>query len=323
MNTKNARLGFWGTPDFAVPALQRLIDEGYFFPHIVTQPDKPVGRKHLLTASPVKQLAQQYHIPVFQPATLKDDRFFEWLKKEHLDVVIVVAYGKIIPERLLSVPRLGMVNIHGSLLPLLRGASPIQAAIVQGFTKTGITIQKVATKMDEGDVFVQQTVSIADRETAETLHDKLSQAAADLLSKNLPAILSGELRAAPQQHAQATYTKKLSREDGEIDWSKSATALDHFIRGMYPWPGAWTEINGKRLHVHEALLEKRSAEGKPGTFIVDNENLFALCTDGVLKILSLTLEGEKRQTAQDFIHGHASLLEEKNTPKNISEALKK
>ncbi len=309
MHTKNARLGFWGTPDFAVPALQRLIDEGYSFSHIVTQPDKPVGRKHLLTASPVKQLAQQCHIPVFQPATLKDDTFFEWLKKEHLDLVIVVAYGKIIPEKFLSVPRLGMVNIHGSLLPLLRGASPIQAAIVRGFTKTGITIQKVATQMDEGDVFVQQAVPIADRETAETLHDKLSQTAADLLAQNLPAILSGELRAAPQNHAQATYTKKLSREDGKIDWNKNTASLDHFIRGMNPWPGAWSKVAGKRCHIHEALPEKGSPNGKPGTFVVDNKNLFAICHGGVLRILSLTLEGEKRQNAQDFIHGHASMLE--------------
>lgn len=304
----DARIGFWGTPDFAVPALQRLIREGYNISHVVTQPDKPVGRKHVFLSPPVKKLALQFAIPVLQPITLKKDDVAQWLSGEHLDLVIVAAYGKIIPEKLLTIPRLGMINIHGSLLPLLRGSSPIQSAIMQGLKETGISIQKVAAKMDEGDIFVQEVVPIAPRETAETLHDKLSQTCETLLSKTLPFILSGAIQAKPQDHGQATYTKKLTRDDGRITWTESAKTLDCFIRGLTPWPGAWTILGGKRLHIHEAVPEDLTTQQPAGTFIAQKHKLAVACGAGILRLLSVTLEGERLMSAEDFINGHATLL---------------
>lgn len=255
---KNTRIVFFGTPELSLPTLEALIKH-YTVVGVVTQPDKPVGRKQVLTSPPVKLLAQQHGIPVFQPRSLKQNKesgqaFLAEFKALQPDVVILIAYGKIIPKEILEIPKFGFINIHVSLLPLLRGASPIQSAILHGFTTTGATVMLMDEGMDTGPTLSQREVAIDPQETSITLHDKLKTVGAELLIETLPQYLSGELQPQQQDESQATYCKLIDKTDGEIDWSASAVDIDRKIRAFTPWPGAYTFCNNKRVKLLQAHL---------------------------------------------------------------------
>lgn len=285
---KNIRIVFFGTPELSLPTLATLI-EHYTVVGVVTQPDKPVGRKQVLTPPPVKLLAQQYGIPVFQPTSLRQTKesgriFFEAFKALDAEIAIVIAYGKIIPKEMLDLPTYGFINIHVSLLPLLRGASPIQSAILQGLPTTGVTIMRMDEGMDTGPVLSQREVTIDRQETSVTLHDKLKTVGAKLLVETLAKYLTGELQPQQQDDAQATYCKLIEKTDGEIDWATSAVDIDRKIRAFTPWPGAYTFCNTKRVKILQAHL----SETAPQTLIIDQ----------------VQPEGKKPMSYADFLRGN-------------------
>ncbi len=284
---KNTRVVFFGTPDLAVTTLERLIAETTVVA-CVTQPDKPKGRTQELSPSPVKQTALQYGIKVLQPKTLKREKpsgalFYEQCVAMQPDVAVVVAYGKIIPEEYLSVPRFGFVNIHPSLLPQLRGPSPINFAIWNGVPKTGVTIMQLDAGMDSGPILGSTEIHLASDETAETLTDRVKLVGADLLMDVLPKFLDGRIQPQPQDHAQATYSRLITTADGQIDWSCTAEQVDRQIRALTPWPGCYAFCNEKRVKI----LQAHPADGQ---LIIDR----------------VQPEGKKPMAYADFLRGHPS-----------------
>ena len=263
---------FMGTPEFSVTILDVLIDSDYEITAVITNPDAPVGRKQILTPSPVKVVAEKNKIPLIQ---------LDEIRNLDVDLAIVAAYGKIIPKNILGIPRFETINIHPSLLPRYRGASPIQNAILNGDKKTGITIMKLDEEMDHGPILANGGLPIADSDTYESLSQKLAKIGAELLIKIIPEYISGKIKPIEQKHAEATYTKIIKKEDGKIDWSKSAIEIERMTRAFYPWPAAWTIWNGKILKILEAEVR-----------------------GGSLAIKKLQLEGGKILSIEEFINGH-------------------
>ncbi len=297
------RIVFMGTPDFAVPSLQALIDAGHEVCAVYTQPDKPQGRKQILTAPPVKTLALEHDIPVFQPNTLKNEDEQARLRELAPEVIIVVAYGKLLPKAVLDIPPHGCINVHGSLLPRWRGAAPIQWAVIAGDEMAGVTTMQMAEGLDTGDMLLTYETKVGEKETAGELFDRLAQAGAELLTQTLVKL--DEITPRPQDDAQSCYAHMLDKQMAVIDWSKSAHEIDCLIRGLNPWPIALTTLSGERLKVFAA--EKAAGNGEPGTVLEADpkKGLTVACGEGALKLIEIQLVGGKRMKATDFLRGHA------------------
>ena len=297
------RIVFMGTPDFAVPSLQALIDAGHDVCAVYTQPDKPQGRKQILTAPPVKTLALEHDIPVFQPNTLKNEDEQARLRELAPEVIIVVAYGKLLPKAVLDIPPHGCINVHGSLLPRWRGAAPIQWAVIAGDEMAGVTTMQMAEGLDTGDMLLTYETKVGEKETAGELFDRLAQSGAELLTQTLVKL--DEITPRPQDDAQSCYAHMLDRQMAVIDWSKSAHEIDCLIRGLNPWPIALTTLSGERLKVFAA--EKAAGNGEPGTVLEADpkKGLTVACGEGALKLTEIQLVGGKRMKATDFLRGHA------------------
>jgi methionyl-tRNA formyltransferase len=296
-------LVFCGTPRFAVPTLQKLVEAGFSVPLVVTQPDRPKGRGMEVAFSPVKQCALDFKLPITQPEKIKhNEEFRAQLSALKPDAIIVVGYGRIIPQWMLDLPPLGNINLHASLLPKYRGAAPIQWAIASGESVTGNTTMRIDAGLDSGDILLQQEIAIAPDDTAETLAPKLSAPGAELLVETLRGLQAGTIAPRPQDHSKATLAPILKKEDGRIDFHRSAGEICHRLRGFTPWPGAFTTFRGKNLHVWSAKAVERKLV--PGELEVEAGSLFAGCATGALELLEVQVEGKKRMPGQDFVHGY-------------------
>lgn len=294
-----------GTPDFAAPTLQALIQNGYHVPLVVTQPDRPKGRGRKLVAPPVKLKALELDLEVLQPSTLKDENFRSQIRLLKPDFFVVLAFGYILSENILQLPRLGTINIHASLLPKYRGPAPIQWAIMNGESETGITTMLMDKGVDTGDILLSQKEPIFSEDTAATLHDRLAARGADLLVKTLQGFASESIKPIPQDHHKATYAPLLKKQDGHIRWQKSADELDAFIRGMTPWPGAFTFHQKNRLRILKAAPIPESLTEAAGTILETFPDELCVATGkGVLSISEIQGPSGKRLGAADFLRGY-------------------
>lgn len=313
------KIVFMGTPDFAVGALEAIIDAGYQVTAVVTQPDKPKGRGKEIQISPVKKCALAHGIPVLQPVKIRTAEEVKRLRAYEADIFVVAAFGQILSEEILNMPSFGCVNIHASLLPKYRGAGPIQWAIIDGEKETGVTIMQMDKGIDTGDMLFKTVVPIDERETGDSLHDKLAAAGAKLIVEALSKIECGEVRPQKQNDADACYAKMLKKSMGKIDWNQSADVLDRLIRGLISWPGAFTVFRGKILKIwkEEAVCEEPEMWGaqtgseepgeseEPGTVVkVGKDAFYVRAGEGFLKVLEVQPEGKKRMAVRDFLLGY-------------------
>lgn len=292
---------FMGTPDFAEESLRALVGSGYNVSAVFTKPDMPVGRKHILTPPEVKVAALELGLPVYQPTTLKDDEVFETLKSLNPDLIVVVAYGKLLPERVLELPRYGCINVHASLLPKYRGASPIQWAMVCGESETGVSTMLLDEGMDTGDILLTAKTPISDTETVEQLWDRLKEMGGKLLIETVKGLEAGSITPIAQAEDEATYAPIIKKTDGLIDWSKSAFEINCKIRGLHAWPVAYTKVDGKMLKIFSAEIVDKQAES--GKVLEKEKELVIACGKDALKITELQLEGSKRMKTEDFLRG--------------------
>lgn len=292
---------FMGTPDFAEESLRVLVANGYNVSAVFTKPDMPVGRKRILTPPEVKVAAEELGLTVYQPTTLKDDETFEILKELKPDLIVVVAYGKILPKRILELPPLGCINVHASLLPKYRGASPIQWSIVCGESETGVSTMLLDEGMDTGDILLTAKTEIGKEETAEQLWDKLKVLGGELLIETVKGLENGIITPIKQDETQATYAPIIKKQDGEIDWKLSAKEIDCKIRGLHAWPVAYTKVDNKMLKIFSAEIV--DGNGKPGEVLKSEKELVVACGENALKITELQLEGSKHMKTEDFLRG--------------------
>lgn len=298
------RIVFMGTPDFSVPTLEQLI-RNHQVVGVVTQPDKRKGRGKAMAFPPVKEKALEYDIPVYQPVKVREPEFIEELKKMNPDIIVVVAFGQILPEEILNLPPYGCVNVHASLLPKYRGAAPIQWAVIDGEKETGVTTMYMAKGLDTGDMLDKVVVPIDPKETGESLHDKLSEAGGRLILETLTKLENGTAVRIPQNDAESCYAKMLTKELGEIDWNQSAAAIERLIRGLNSWPSAYTHLDGKTLKIWDADVEEGQADVAVGTVTEVKKDCFYVQTgDGRLKINEIQLQGKKRMEVQAFLLGY-------------------
>lgn len=308
------RIVFMGTPDFSVPTLESLAESGHQVVAVVTQPDKPKGRGKEVQMPPVKQAALARGIPVYQPLRARDSGFIRQMQKLEPDVMVVIAFGQILSEELLKVPVYGCINIHASLLPKYRGAAPIQWAVINGDEETGITTMMMDPGLDTGDMLEKRVVKLSGTETGGSLFDRLSRMGGELILSTLKKLEAGTLVRTPQDHSQATHVKKITKELGRMDWSMDAVSLERLVRGLNPWPSAYTHYQGKMLKIWEAQVEAASGreagmgagEGIPasGQILEARGGCLRVQTGkGVLKIQSLQLEGKKRMDTAAFLRG--------------------
>ena len=304
------KIVFMGTPDFSVPILKRIIEDGYEVIGVVTQPDRPVGRKRVLTPPPVKEEAEKHGIPVYQPEKLRQSEELGQIIALKPDLIVTAAFGQILPKELLEAPRFGCINVHASLLPELRGGAPMHYAILQGKEKTGITIMYMAEKLDAGDILTQTEVPITETDNVGTLHDKLSEAGARLLSETLPKLLRGELTPIPQRDEEATFAYNIKREQEKIDWTKKGEEIYNHIRGLNPWPVAYTTLNDQVVKIWQAAKVPFSGGAVPGEIIALDENSFTVASgnETAIKILELQPSGKKRMKSADYLRGAGSRL---------------
>lgn len=304
------KIVFMGTPDFAVGALQAIIEAGHQVVAVVTQPDKPKGRGKEMQMTPVKACAIAQGIPVFQPVKVKTPESVEVLRDYGADIFVVAAFGQILSEEILNLPKYGCVCIHASLLPKYRGAGPIQWAIIDGEKKSGVTIMQMDKGVDTGDMLFKAEVEISADETGDSLHDKLAEAGARLIVEALPKIEAGDVTPVKQNDEESCYAKMLQKSMGRINWQQSADKLDCLIRGLISWPGAYTTYHGKNLKIwEEKAVDTKEAgiqltDAAPGTIVgVEKDAVYVQTGNGVLKLLSLQLEGKKRMAVRDFLLG--------------------
>lgn len=295
------RIAFAGTPEFALPPLHALVKSGYPVVGVLTQPDRPKGRGLKLTASPVKQAAVAYGLPVAQPETLKTEESRAELTSWRPDVLVVVAYGLILPRAVLELPRLGCINIHASLLPRWRGAAPIQRAILAGDAETGVSIMQMDAGLDTGPVLLQKRLPIEERDTAGSLHDKLAAMGAEALLEALEGLVRGELQPRPQPSEGVTYAAKIEKREALIDWHRGAEEIDRLVRAFNPWPIAETRLNGEQLRIFSARVERSEPAAAPGQIVeLRDDALIVRCGRGSLGITQLQRAGRKPMSARDF-----------------------
>ena len=301
------RVVFMGTPDFSVPTLQKLIDEKHEILAVVTQPDKAKGRSKAVQFTPVKELAVKYDIPVIQPVKIRNnEEFYNTMKELNPDVCVVVAFGQILPKEILELPKYGCVNVHGSLLPKYRGAAPIQWAVINGEKEAGVTTMQMDTGIDTGDMFKKAVIPVAEDETGGSLFDKLSNVGADLLIETLKDIEAGTAKAEKQNEEESSYVKMFTKEFGQIDFNQSAAKIECLVRGLNPWPSAYTSLHGKTLKIWRARVGDTKESQKPGTIIDVAKDSFTVMTgEGALKILEMQLEGKKRMPTDAFLRGYS------------------
>jgi len=309
--TNSLKIVFAGTPDFSVAALDALVNSSHQILAVYTQPDRPAGRGRQLTGSPVKQFALQHKLPVEQPQSLRDLDSQETFKAYAADLMVVVAYGLILPEAVLQTPTLGCINIHASLLPRWRGAAPIQRAILAGDEETGVTIMQMDKGLDTGAMLYSLKTPISVADTGSTLHDRLATLGADALLETLAQIQSGSVQAVAQQDEHACYANKLNKAEAKLDWQRSAAELDRQVRAFNPWPVAETQWQGKRLRVWQAqvpgneVIAEQAGSVKPGNVIaVQREGLDVMTGDGILRLTQLQLPGKKALPVQDLINSY-------------------
>lgn len=300
------RIVFMGTPDFAVSCLEALIENKYNVVAVVSQPDKPKGRGNKLSPTPVKELALHNNIEVFQPEKAKDPEFIEKLKEINPDLIVVVAYGHILPKSILDIPRLGCINIHGSLLPSLRGAAPIQWSIINGDKVTGVTSMYMDVGMDTGDMILKRETEILKEDNLETLFNKLSGIGAKILIETVKLIEEGKAPREKQDDARATFAPMLDKNIGHIDWNKNTKEIFDLVRGTYPWPGSFTYYHGQKMKIFNIEIEDRIVCSKAGKIVeISEEAIIVQCRDGLIKIKEIQLDSGKKMPVCSFLLGHA------------------
>ena len=302
---------FMGTPDFAVNTLEAIRSAGHEIALVVTQPDKAKGRGKKIVFSPVKETAMKYELPVAQPEKVREETFIERLKAIAPDVIVVVAYGQILPESILGIPGLGCVNVHASLLPEYRGAAPIQWAVIDGLSKTGVTTMYMDKGLDTGDIIDQKIIDIADDETGGSLFDRLAVLGGEIIVETLTKLENGTAVRTKQDDTKSSYAKMLNKEMGELDFSKDAVVLERLIRGLNPWPSAYTRLDDKLLKVYladvisEDKLSGDALNAKPGSVIaIDKKSFTVRCGKGALAVKNLQIEGKKRMDTAAFLLGY-------------------
>jgi len=299
------RIVFFGTPSFAVPTLKGLLQGSDEVIAVVTQPDREKGRGRKVVPPPVKELVLPCGFPVLQPGKVKEETFREHIQELSPDLFVVVAYGQILPRSLLEIPRYGAVNVHASLLPAYRGAAPIVWAILKREKMTGLTTMIMDEGMDTGGILLQTEIPIGERETGETLHDRLALLGAQLLLETLTKMKAGEIRPIPQDHSKATYAPPLKKEDGRVNWKREAEEIDHQVRALHPWPGAYTDWDGQQLKIYGGEVRKGMSSGKAGVVTWVGSDFIEVETgkDSFL-IKEVQLEGKRRMNVRDFLSGH-------------------
>ena len=300
------RIVFIGTGEIGAPTLRALLNSEHEVAAIVTQPDKPVGREQRIEPPPIKKEIAKTGIPVLQPPRIKDPQAIEEVRRLTPDVIVVAAYGQILPREVLEIPRLACLNLHASLLPRWRGAAPIQAAIAAGDSETGITVMYMAEGLDTGDILLQRSVEILPNDTGGSLHDRLAQVAPEALLESLQLVAAANAPRIPQDNAFATYAPKLKREHGQIDWSESAEAIERKVRAYNPWPGAFMKVDGQNLKVFSASVV--DLNGEPGEILRSDKDLIIATGNGALSLTEVQLEGKRRMIAAKFLRGHGALL---------------
>jgi len=301
------KLIFMGSPEFAVASLLALMESRHKVELIVTQPDKPAGRGQKVTPCAMAKFAEEKGLLCEKPVTLKDNQqLIQKLKNLRPDVIVIVAYGKLIPKEILDIPQKGCVNVHASLLPKYRGAAPINRAIVNGDDSTGVTTMLLNENLDEGDILLQCETEIMPHDTAETLHDHLAVMGGELLVKTLDRLEKGDLKGLPQDHSKATYTKKLTKEEGLIDWKKSAAEIYNKIRGLIPWPRAYTKVGDQQetLFIYDAAVIESDTKEIPGTVVSVDKGIIVATGYGLLCLLEVQSPGKKRMVATEYLKGH-------------------
>jgi methionyl-tRNA formyltransferase len=301
---------FMGTPDFSVPVLRQIIQDGYDCIGVVTQPDRPVGRKKVLTPPPVKVEAEKLGIPVFQPERIKQSEELQTILQLKPDLIVTAAFGQILPLELLTAPKFGCINVHASLLPELRGGAPIHYAIIQGKEKTGVTIMYMAEKLDAGDILTSVEVPILEDDNVGTMHEKLSEAGAKLLSETIPKLLKNELTPIVQDEEKVTFASNVQREQEKVDWTQSGEVIYNHIRGLNPWPVAYTLLKGTVLKIWQSKKILNENKAAPGTVvnIEDDGIVIATGNETAIKITELQPSGKKRMSAEQYLRGAASDL---------------
>lgn len=304
------KIVFMGTPDFAVPVLQQIINDGYDVIGVVTQPDRPVGRKRKITPPPVKVEALKHNIPVFQPEKIREEQSLQEILDLQPDLIVTAAFGQILPKKLLDAPKYGCINVHASLLPELRGGAPIHYAIIQGKKETGITIMYMVEQLDAGDMISQVKVPIDERDTVGSLHDKLSEAGAKLLSETLPKLLNGVVTPIKQKDEEATFAYNIKREDERINWNRPGEEIYNHIRGLNPWPVAFTTLNGETLKIWWGEKVEITQTAEPGTIIdvVPDGLIVATKNNTAIKITELQPAGKKKMSTEQFLRGNKDPL---------------
>lgn len=303
------KIVFMGTPDFSVPILRALAKSEYEIVLVVTQPDRPKGRKRVVTSPPVKQAAVELGLPVFQPERLKNE--YEKILKKNPDLIVTAAYGQLLPKELLDAPPYGCINVHASLLPELRGGAPIHHAIIQGKKETGVTIMYMVEQLDAGDMLTQVEVPIASDDHVGILHDKLSEAGTDLLMETLPKLFNGELTPIKQDEEKATFAYNITRDDERIDWTKTNLEVYNQIRGLHPWPVAFTTYLGKNMKIWWGEMDDGDYRGEPGEIIAKDEDSFTVvCGNGKgVRVTKIQPAGRKRMTVEEFLRGSAERIQ--------------
>lgn len=298
------KIVFMGTPDFAVGCLKRLYEDGHHIAGVFTQPDKPKGRKQILTAPPVKEEAQRLGLTVYQPSTMRDGTAMKIIEELNPELIAVVAFGKILPKEILDFPKYGCINVHGSLLPKYRGAAPIQWSVINGDAETGVTTMYMDEGIDTGDMLMISKTPIGINETAGEVFDRLADMGAELLSRTVKAAEEGTLIRTPQEHDKSTYASILTKKMCPIDWNESALTVHNFVRGLQPWPVATAVFKDKILKIHETRLSDVSGNNA-GELLQKNGKIFVICGDGkCVELIQVQLEGKKRMSAEEFFRGH-------------------
>ncbi len=304
MIPQDIRTVFMGTPDFALDTMRGLIEAGVQMVGVYTQPDRPKGRGKKLTPPPVKELALQHAIPVFQPQKLRDPVAVEELRSLAPDLIVVVAYGQILPQVVLDIPQYGCINVHASLLPKYRGAAPINKVIVDGGTETGVTTMLMDIGLDTGDMLVTRTLTIGADETAGQLHDRMAPLGHEAMDETLRQLCAGTLKAVKQDDAETCYASMMKKEDGLIDWSLPAGQIHNLVRGLDPWPAAYSSLGGETLKISRTSVEAGTGEAG-SVFSADETGVRIACGEGVLRIGELQLPGKRKMQAADFLRGHS------------------